>query len=1476
MDSEDEHEHEQEGGDTTPTSTVSLTGFIFGNINKKGELVDDVLDEESKRHLSGLSALGIGSMVKEITGDVEEYERDGDEDGDLPSDDGDGDDVKLATAIDYSDITEVAEEDEADVRKYRDAMATMKTSTEGTEHDDYDEDIQPDTKLMPPPSWVPNQSDPSQETDKLASSLSQSGHMTSEQVVPSGALCVKTEMSDENAANLKTPLAAMLPKEYENIDLREWFPEFRPGKVLRFSKLFRPIHVPHVWKRKKKKKPEEEDGKSADIRKSTDSKPDAKIKSEPESATSPNRVDDKQLLEGDTCIKLESKEVEEEDYWPYRLNLGRPARPDELMPDDTEEFLRQEDDGTAENKENGKDGEQMPEIPAWRYGPAQLWYDMMGVDETGQGFDYGFKLKQKEEEADVSSDDDHPPHDSDASPPSVTHLPEEAYHMVTQTQWEDDVIWNGDEVRQKVLQSMGERGVTAGWIPSCNSRTAEQYAQQVLGKPQPGLLGGCKPGGFSMGKYLGAAMQKGVSMQGHGGLGQDRDRAEDTTWYSMFPIENEDLVYGCWEDDVIWDAEAMDRIPEPPTLVLDPNDENIILGIPEDRSPEKEQEETSTKKEKEVKKSKILLGKAGILKEEEEEIEEEPNTLQSRNPFNLSNDEYYNPKLTTDNALRTNLGGGLLQHSTVACELRQPFFPTHLGPMKLRTFHRPPLKKYSHGVMSTPGPHPVLPLLKTIRRKAKLREQERAASGGGEMFFMRTPEDLTGKDGEIILAEYSEEFPPLMMQVGMATKVKNYYKRKPGKDNNPPQFKYGELAYAHTSPFLSPLNPGQCIPAFENNMFRATIYSHQVPDTDFLVIRTRQHYYVREVDSIYTIGQECPLYEVPGPNSKRANNFIRDFLQVFIYRLFWKSKDMPRRIKMEEIKKAFPSHSESSIRKRLKLCADFKRTGMDSNWWVLKSDFRLPTEEEMRAMVCPEQCCGYYSMLAAEQRLKDAGYGERSIFAPEDDDEDNQVKMDDEVKAAPWNTTRAYIAAMKGRCLLALTGVADPSGCGEGFSYVKVPNKPQQSKDESNSQTPVKRTVTGTDADLRKLSLKDAKQLLRKFGVAEAEIKKLSRWEVIDVVRTMSTEQAKAGQEGMTKFARGNRFSVAEHQEKYKEECHRIFELQNRVLASDEVLSTDEDSSSGDESDLEEMGKNIENMLANKKTSSQILLEQEEAERRELQKMMQGDDFGKKDKKKKDDDSDAQGVKKLKITRTFRNEGGQQYTRTEIVRRPTIIDTYVRIRQTRDNAFIRSFATLDESQKEEMKKERRRLQEKLRRIKRNQEKERQMALQPPAPKKQKKKKKKEMAALKLKCGACGQIGHMRTNKECPLYHRLEGSASTAPITVAMSEEQEEALEKSDLVDQDLINVEGTKVTISKQLVKHADQVRRKALVLTFPKQVAESKKRRRAGTVIHCDYLKKPHKSSNRRRTDPVVSMSSIFENLLNELREIPNVCICQ
>lgn len=77
----------------------------------------------------------------------------------------------------------------------------------------------------------------------------------------------------------------------------------------------------------------------------------------------------------------------------------------------------------------------------------------------------------------------------------------------------------------------------------------------------------------------------------------------------------------------------------------------------------------------------------------------------------------------------------------------------------------------------------------------------------------------------------------------------------------------------------------------------------------------------------------------------------------------------------------------------------------------------------------------------------------------------------------------------------------------------------------------------------------------------------------------------------------------------------------------------------------------------------------------------------------------------LKIYRTFRDPDGKEYTRCESVRKSQVIDAYMKIRTTKDEAFIKQFASLDEAQKEEMKREKRRIQEQLRRIKRNQERE---------------------------------------------------------------------------------------------------------------------------------------------------------------------------
>lgn len=45
-----------------------------------------------------------------------------------------------------------------------------------------------------------------------------------------------------------------------------------------------------------------------------------------------------------------------------------------------------------------KETESRPKVAEWRYGPAQLWYDMLGVSEDGSNFNYGFKLKEWEPE----------------------------------------------------------------------------------------------------------------------------------------------------------------------------------------------------------------------------------------------------------------------------------------------------------------------------------------------------------------------------------------------------------------------------------------------------------------------------------------------------------------------------------------------------------------------------------------------------------------------------------------------------------------------------------------------------------------------------------------------------------------------------------------------------------------------------------------------------------------------------------------------------------------------------------------------------------------------------------------------------------------------------------------------------------------------------------------------------------------------
>lgn len=73
---------------------------------------------------------------------------------------------------------------------------------------------------------------------------------------------------------------------------------------------------------------------------------------------------------------------------------------------------------------------------AWRLGPAKYWFDLLGVPESGDGFDYGFELADEIEEDGLDMFDE---------------VDEDAFLMVSQVPWEENIIWDIEDSTQEVI-----------------------------------------------------------------------------------------------------------------------------------------------------------------------------------------------------------------------------------------------------------------------------------------------------------------------------------------------------------------------------------------------------------------------------------------------------------------------------------------------------------------------------------------------------------------------------------------------------------------------------------------------------------------------------------------------------------------------------------------------------------------------------------------------------------------------------------------------------------------------------------------------------------------------------------------------------------------------------------------------------------------------------------------------------------------
>lgn len=99
---------------------------------------------------------------------------------------------------------------------------------------------------------------------------------------------------------------------------------------------------------------------------------------------------------------------------------------------------------------------------------------MLGIPENEKEFNYGFKFKDDkvrkyliiisfiiilfyifllpiQNKNDTNQIEQNP-------------YPEDAYLMVSQLHWEDDIIWNGNDKKYEVLQKLSNNTNSAGWI----------------------------------------------------------------------------------------------------------------------------------------------------------------------------------------------------------------------------------------------------------------------------------------------------------------------------------------------------------------------------------------------------------------------------------------------------------------------------------------------------------------------------------------------------------------------------------------------------------------------------------------------------------------------------------------------------------------------------------------------------------------------------------------------------------------------------------------------------------------------------------------------------------------------------------------------------------------------------------------------------------------------------------------------------
>ncbi|KAF9922459.1 hypothetical protein FBU30_007413 [Linnemannia zychae] len=921
-----------------------------------------------------------------------------------------------------------------------------------------------------------------------------------------------------------------------------------------------------------------------------------------------------------------------------------------------------------------------------------------------------------------------------------------------------------------------------------------------------------------------------------------------------FASRNYDLESGDWEESIIWDEHK----PYKPFshISLTMNDVNVLFDLTS-------MDNKAMGDGFRVKRGrKVQFPAYRVVTNVNEPSEAETHRKLGIDRCNLSNDRFYEAhKEGRFHRVRQTFGQLVVQHAMPAVRLMKPWYKNKLTKAELRSFHRP-------SIQIPPNVEITFSRVKGSKKKKQKKKEL------GEV--MRNVKDLTLRDHtNFVLLEYSEEHPAIIQNVGMGSFLINYYRKESVDDTHVPTNEIGEpfvLDVTDTTPFLNfgNVEPGQTISALYNNMIRAPIFEQPARNTDFVVIRTTYKgevkYYIRHIPHLFVVGQTYPVQDVPGPHSRKITTMIKNRLQITSFRFM--RKDPANRLKFTKLVKAYPEYNEVQIRQRLKEFAEYQRKGNNTGYWKLKGNAPVPTEEEIRKMVTPEMVCLYESMLVGQRHLLDAGYGRAADGDEDNANEDTEANMDIEEQLAPWITTRNFINATQGKAMLKLWGAGDPTGRGEGFSFVRI-------------------------------SMKD-------IFLREGE----------------SLEERLAQIELLPKST--HRYNVAEQQQVYKEEITRIWNAQRVALSRTEEIDGGDDEIGGDTDNDED--ENYDRQRREMSTvdrsrvspSPSLFGRYRDHSERERDNDMDDDNVSVAGSVSSRTSAGNFGAKNkyLIIKRLYRSPSGEPVWKSETIRDPAVMNTYIRHRQTIEESAISTEAlepTDDEAKNQRMKK---RIMEEIARLNRNQERRMARAAAKNGSAMPELPVNPATAALKKKkvvrqCSNCGALGHMKTNKKCPKYvdpsgalpnlgvtgtaYVTSGGASSmkSPPHVALRGGSIPPVTSSSLTNPRTSSeffrqgspqsaaVGGNKISFPKAVIdrvadleKEREKEEKDALVVRLPSKMLQTPpKRKRSESASQqnndmddfYDYLHPPTKSYGRRKKADV-ELANIIESVLSKL----------